>query len=248
MKKKIGILGGMGPKATVYLFDRIVQFTDAGSDSSHIPIIIFNNTQIPDRTEAIINNGLNPLPLLIQGSRFLERSGVDFIVMPCVTAHYFYPEIVKNIEIPFLHLIEETARHLESRMPGLQKAGLLATTGTIETRIFQDHLVKKGKDIVIPGRENQLKIMEAIYGEKGIKAGFTKQPKKIIKEVVSHLLKTGCRAVIAGCTEIPLALEQEDISVPFIDPLTIIARRAVREAGYPLLTPAHHNYSISGAF
>lgn len=233
MKKKIGILGGMGPEATGYLFDLITRYTAAGKDSDHFPVVIYSNPQIPDRTEAIINNGPSPLPLLIAGAKFLENAGVDFIIMPCITAHYYYPEIVKHIKIPFLHMLGETAIYIEKEMPDVRKFGLLATTGTIETRIFQSELEKRKKETIIPDKKNQSKIMSAVYGGKGIKAGFTNQPNRILLGVVSHLVdEKGCQAVIAGCTEIPLALQPEHITTPLIDPLRIMARRSVEFAGY----------------
>ncbi|MCI0471536.1 MAG: amino acid racemase [Candidatus Aminicenantes bacterium] len=234
MRKIIGILGGMGPAATVYLFDLIVRLTRADEDGDHIPVIIFNNPQIPDRTAAIINNGPAPLPLLIEGARFLERSGADFIIMPCITAHYFYTEIMKNIRIPFLNLLEETALFIRRELPGLQKLGLLATTGSLQTHIFQDYLDKEDKALVIPDPDHQARVMNAIYGKEGIKAGFIDQPKKVLLDVIARLVGKhgkGCECIIAGCTEIPLALTQEDIAIPLIDPLKIIARRAIREAG-----------------
>lgn len=231
MKKTIGILGGMGPKATVYLFDLITRFTRAEKDGSHIPVIIFSNPQIPDRTEAIIHNGPSPLPFLIEGARFLEKAGASFIIMPCITAHFYYPDIIKKIKIPFIHLLEETALYVERHNRELQRLGLMATTGTVETRIFQNHLGKIGKEIVIPDEKNQVKVMKSIYGSEGIKAGFTRKPKKILLEVVSHLSEEkGSQAVIAGCTEIPLALKQGDLTIPLIDPLKIIALAAIKEA------------------
>lgn len=222
----------MGPKATIYLFDCIVRFTKAEKDSDHSPIIVFNNPKIPDRTEAILHGGPSPLPLLIEGARFLEESGADFIVMPCITAHYYYPEIIKHITIPFLHALEETALHIEKQLPTFKKIGLLSTTGTIETRIFQDQMEKKGIEIVTPDNNYRLQVMDAIYAKEGIKAGFSEPPKKILLDVVSHLIDNkGSQAVIAGCTEIPLVLQPGDISIPLIDPLQIIAFRSIEEAG-----------------
>lgn len=250
MRKTIGILGGMGPGATAYFFDLIVRFTRAEEDREHIPVIIFSNPQIPDRTEAIINNGPSPLPLLIEGAKFLERSGADFIIMPCFTAHYYYPEIIKNIGIPFFNLLEETALFIGLERPDLQKLGLLATTGSLETHIFQDYLEKEGKELIIPEQNHQLKVMKAIYGKEGIKAGFINQPKKILLDVIAHLAEKngkGCECIIAGCTEIPLALTQEDIALPLIDPLKIIAYKAIREAGCFLEANSKLNFGSATA-
>lgn len=234
MSKTIGILGGMGPKATVYLFDLIVDYTAAKSDDRHIPIIIFNNPKIPDRTEAILQQGPSPLALLIEGAKLLEQAGADFIVMPCATAHYYYADIIKHIDIPFIHLIEETGLYLDKRLPRIEKIGLLATDGTIAAHIFQGRLEKRGMEIITPDRKNQERVMASVYGREGVKAGFVDPAKTVLQEVVIHLINRGSQAVIAGCTEVPLALDSEDIPIPLIDPLDILARRAVVRAGHPL--------------
>jgi aspartate racemase len=237
MKKTIGILGGMGPRATIYLFDRIIQLTRAEKDSDHIPIIVYNNPKIPDRTESILHGGPSSLPFLIDGAKLLEKAGADLIIMPCITAHYYYPEIIKHIKIPFLHALEATALHIKTKLPALKKVGLLSTTGTIESGIFQDQMEKEGLEVVIPDEEYRFKIMDAIYENDGIKAGFIEQPKKILLEVVSHLIEgKGSQAIIAGCTEIPLVLKPGDFACPLIDPLKIIALRSIEEAGYLCVT------------
>ncbi len=236
MNSVIGILGGMGPEATVYLFDLIVRLTKAEKDQEHIPIIIYNNPKIPHRTDAILKDGPSPLPLLIEGAKFLEKSGVDFIVMPCVTAHYFYSEIVKNIKTPFLHLIEETYNYVKNEFPELKKIGLLATTGTVETGLFQQYFEEGNLKVVIPDEEDQNKVMKAIYSPQGIKAGYKNGlPKNLLVEVAKNLInKKDSQTIIAGCTEVPLVLKKNDLSVPLIDPLEIIARESIKKAGYQI--------------
>ncbi|GAH53208.1 unnamed protein product, partial [marine sediment metagenome] len=108
-EKIIGILGGMGPEATVDLFHKIIKFTPAKKDQDHFRIIIDNNPKIPDRTAAILGKGEDPLPALQETARNLEKAGVDFIIIPCNTAHYFLPQIQKSVNIPVLNMIEETA-------------------------------------------------------------------------------------------------------------------------------------------
>ncbi|MCP2604812.1 amino acid racemase [Candidatus Aminicenantes bacterium AH-873-B07] len=234
--KIIGILGGMGPEATVYLFDLIVKMTEANRDQEHIPIIIYNNPKIPHRTNAILKGTSSPLTFLIEGAKFLENAGAGFIVMPCVTAHYFYSEIVKNIKIPFLHLIEETYDYVKKEFPRLKKIGLLATLGTVKTDLFQEFFEKGGMKIVIPNEKDQNKVMEAIYSSKGIKAGYKNGlPKDLLMEVARNLInKKDCEAIIAGCTEVPLALKKDDLTVPFINPLEIIAYKSIEMAGYKI--------------
>jgi aspartate racemase len=231
-KKTIGILGGMGPEATVYLFDLIVKKTRADKDGDHIPMIIMNNPEIPDRTAAIIGEGDSPLPLLNKTARDLEMAGADFLVMPCVTAHFYYPDIEKKISIPFIHMIRETVNHLVETLPELKIFGLLATTGTLQTRLFQQGLQKVKKEVIIPDPEKQKRVMEAIYGKEGIKAGFKESPGKILSQMAAHLEKNGAQAIIAGCTEIGLVIEHLDIDPPKIKPLHILASASIKMAGY----------------
>jgi aspartate racemase len=233
----IGILGGMGPEATAYLFQQIVQLTRADGDNDHIPIIIYNNPRIPDRTEAILRRGPSPLPLLVEGAAFLEKAGVAFILIPCVTAHYFFPEIVSAVSTPILHLIEECAAYVKAQMPDVHTLGLISTTGTRLTGLFQQAFDKIGRQIIYPDEAFQSQFREAIYGKQGIKAGFKEEPKKLLRRIAVHLQQNGAGAIIAGCTEVPLALQQDDIPLPYIDPLRILAQTAVTRSGHPLNIP-----------
>ncbi|UCH92736.1 MAG: amino acid racemase [Candidatus Aminicenantes bacterium] len=232
MSKTIGILGGMGPEATIYLFHLIVKLTRAEKDQDHIPIVVFNNPKIPDRTSAIIGEGPSPLPFLIEGAVFLEKAGVDLILMPCVTAHYFYKEIVKHISIPFLHLLEEALAYVKRELGSLKKIGLLATDGTVQTGLFQELFHKNGVELVVPNDENQHLLMKALYQREGIKAGCKKHPKRMILQILQQLIRDKAEAVIGGCTEIPLVINQSDMEVPFINPLRILARESLRKSGY----------------
>jgi len=232
MSKTIGILGGMGPEATIYLFRLIVQLTKVEKDQDHIPIIIFNNPKIPDRTMAIVSGAPSPLPLLIDSAKSLEKAGADFILMPCVTAHYFYKEIVKHITLPFLHLLEESVEYVKQELGNVKRIGLLATDGTVQTGLFQDLFNKNAIEIVTPGKEDQNLIMKALYGKKGVKAGYKEPPRRMILQVLQKLIRGKVGGVIAGCTEIPLVLNQSDMEIPFINPLKIIAQKSIRKAGY----------------
>jgi aspartate racemase len=237
MSKTIGILGGMGPEATIYFFNLIVKATRAEKDQDHITSIVFNNPKIPDRTHAIVGNGPSPLPYLIAGAKMLETAGADFIVMPCVTAHYFYGEIVKHISIPFLHLLTEVLRCIKRELGNIKKIGLLATDGTIQSGLFQDVFNKNGIEVAIPEDNDQKVLMKALYREKGVKAGYKRHPKKMILGVLGELLQEQQpEGIIAGCTEIPLVLKQADMDVPFIEPLRILAEASIRKAGYQLGT------------
>jgi len=230
--KTIGILGGMGPEATARFFELIIKNTEAAKDQEHLKIIVLSYPQIPDRTEAILHEGENPVPYLIEGLKILEKAGAELAAIPCLTAHYFLPQLKKKTKLKLLSLIDETAARTRSAFPGLKKIGLLATEGTIATGIFQKTFDRKKIQVIIPSKEGQKKTMEAIYGENGIKAGFTAgKPKKLLLKIAAELLDQEAEALIAGCTEIPLVLRPEDLPVPLVDPMTIGARALIIKAG-----------------
>jgi len=222
-ERTIGILGGMGPLATVELFKRIVLKTPAKRDQDHPRIIIYNNPKIPDRTAYILGKGENPLPELIEGAKKLESWGADFIIMPCNTAHIFADEIQKAISIPLLNMIEETAEYVKQL--GIMRMGLLATTGTVVSGIYQRALEKRGIKAIIP--DEQDKVMRGIY--EGIKANRFELGRRFLLEIAKKLEKES-EGIIAGCTEVSVALKPRDLEVPLIDPLDVIAERAVRLA------------------
>jgi len=235
MKKTIGILGGMGPEATAYFFGLIIKNTKAEKDQEHIPVIIYSNPEVPARTDAILEKGESPLPHLLEGARVLRQAGADFIAMPCVTAHYFLDEIVAREKVSFLSLVDETVLYAQRKMPGLKKAGLISSTGTLKSRLFHDAFAKEEIEVFGPEDEEQERVMEAIFGKKGVKAGFTSgRPREIIQGIAKTLIKRGAEAIIAGCTEVPLVLKEEDIEVPLIEPLQILAEASILKAGYEL--------------
>ena len=231
-EKTIGILGGMGPEATLDLFTKIVKGTKVTKDQDHLRILIDNNPKIPDRTLAIQGKGPNPLPLLIESGKALEKAGADFIIIPCVTAHHFYPGLQKKLNIPILHLVEETMKHISARLKGVHKIGLIATTGTVHTGLFQKAFSKSRIELILPSPQVQKnRVMEAIYGKKGIKAiGPSVHSKRLILAACKTLIVQGAEALLAGCTEIPLVLKEGDLAVPMIDPLSVLARAAIEKA------------------
>ncbi|NJE62550.1 amino acid racemase [Thermococcus sp. 21S7] len=224
-ERTIGILGGMGPLATADLFRRIVEKTPAKRDQDHPRIIIYNDPKIPDRTAFILGNGEDPRPALVEGARKLESWGADFIIMPCNTAHFFAETVQKAITIPLVSMIEATADAIEQL--GLRRVGLLATDGTIKGLVYHRALLNRGIGIAVPGKNDQGKVMRAIYH--GVKAGDIEAARKLLMDVAKRLERR-VDGMIAGCTEVSVALRQDDLSVPLIDPLDVIAEKAVRLA------------------
>lgn len=148
MKKTIGIIGGMGPMATVDLMKKVILATDAREDQEHIPILVDNNTNIPDRTAAILGEGEDPLPELLKSADRLTDAGADFLIMGCNTAHYFLPRMMPHLKVPFVNMIEETASFCARE--GFKKVGLLASAGTCKSGIYQRALAEAGVEAVQP--------------------------------------------------------------------------------------------------
>lgn len=235
MKKAIGILGGMGPEATEYLFNMIIKNTKVEIDQDHIKVIIYSNPKVPPRTDAILGTGPSPTPYLVEGIKVLKQAGADFIIMPCVTAHYFMPDALKEVQIPFISLLDESLKWAQEHIPALKKVGLVSSTGTLISGLFHDTFKKAGIEIFGPTDKEQEQVMDAIFGEKGIKAGFTSgYAKETIVSIARILGGRGAEAIIAGCTEVPLVLKEEDIPVPFIEPMRIVALVSIEEAGYEI--------------
>ncbi|MGD9044633.1 MAG: amino acid racemase [Desulfobacterales bacterium] len=240
MKEKvIGILGGMGPAATLDCFARIIKNTPAQADQEHLRVVIDSNPKVPDRTAAITGKGESPVPVLAAGCRSLERAGADFIIIPCVSAHFFLNEIQKQIELPILSIYDAVSDIIAGDYPQIKTVGLMGTTGTISGGLFQKRLAVDGIKTVIADENHQAKVMAAIYDIK--KSQPSRSKAEITSDLITaaeSLISKGARGIIAGCTEIPLALKQEDLSAPYFDALTILARAAILKAGLqPLAMP-----------
>jgi aspartate racemase len=225
----IGILGGMGPEATIDLFSKIVKLTGARTDQEHLRILIDNNPKIPNRTLALLGKGPSPVSQLRLSARALERAGADFIIIPCVTAHAFYAPLQRTTGVPIVHIVRETAGHVLARFPDVRTIGLLATTGTVGAGLFQEAFAGTPVRVLTPTAGIQQRfVMRAIFAKTGIKAvGPSAWSKRLIVDAANSLIARGAEAVIAGCTEIPLVLQDGDVSVPVIDPITTLARAAI---------------------
>jgi aspartate racemase len=227
-EKIIGILGGMGPEATIDLFYKIIKFTPAEKDQGHLRIIIDNNPKIPDRTAAILGKGEDPLPALQETAKNLEKAGADFIIIPCNTAHYFLPLIQESVKIPILNMIEEAAKETQKKILSIKKVGLLASIGIYKTEIYHQYFKKYNIEVIYPEEENGEEVMKVIYA---VKAGnLSEGIKGNIVKIAQKLIDKGAEVIIAGCTEIPLILKEGDVSVPTIDPTQVLAEVAVQKA------------------
>lgn len=232
MKEKIiGIIGGMGPEATAGLFLKIIKATPVEKDQDHFRVIIDSNPKIPDRTAAILGNGPSPLEAMIETGRNLEKLGVSVAGIPCITAHFYIEELQKALSYKILNALQELQKSISSAYRDIERIGVLSTTGTMRTGLFNRYLAPY--EILYPGSHTQeTKVMEAIYGKYGIKKGNTGEyPARLLREAGQELVEKGAQAIVAGCTELPLVLRQEHFSVPLFDPMEVLARALVN---YPV--------------
>ncbi len=226
--RMIGILGGMGPEATLDLYRHIISLTPANKDQDHIRVLIYSNPKIPDRTRAIAAEGESPLPSLIETARVLERGGAAIIAMPCNTAHYFLPQIRRAVSIPILDMIQETCRRIRELLPGVKTVGLIAAYGTVHCGVYHKALAEAGIDLLIPDDEDQQRTRAAIAQ---VKAGAQNQATRETFHVIGQrLIHAGAKAVILGCTEVPLAFVPAEVGYPTVNPTRILAEAAVRWA------------------
>lgn len=229
-KKKLGILGGMGPMATADLFTKIVAMTKANTDGEHMRILIDNHAQIPDRTAAILHGGESPLPYMIESLRNLEKCRVDCIVMPCNTAHFYLSELKDSTDIPFLSILEQTALACKAAYPQ-KTAGVLATVGTLKTGLYKNALAHQGVLSVEPDADAQERLMQVIYG---VKAG--RLPKlEDLAPVIDSMQKRGADYFILGCTELPIAFQSAGLTENLIDPTRELAKAAIQYCGYEVV-------------
>jgi len=226
-KMVVGILGGMGPEATVDLFAKIVRSTPVLKDQDHLRILIDNNPRIPDRQRAILENGPSPAPMLIETAKNLVAAGADFIVMPCNTAHYWIDEIRKAVTIPIVDIIEETAKEIVRSYPSMKTVGIMAASGTVQSGLYQRRLRDVAIKAISPTDQDQAKLMQAIYS---VKAGDLSKSSVIAIEIGQRLATAGAEGIIAGCTEVPLILKNGDLSVPIVDATQVLATRTVEIA------------------
>jgi aspartate racemase len=235
VKKTIGILGGMGPEATNYFYGLLIKHTAAASDQEYIPTLIWSDPEIPPRSDAVMGSGPSPLPRLLEGIEKLERAGAELLVMPCITAHFWAGEIESRANVLFVNLLEESLVWIRKAFPGLKKTGVIATSGTVVSGLWPKTFGKGGVEVIAPEPHEQNLVMNAILGKGGIKSGVTSgRPRATILRMARRLVGRGAEAIIAGCTEVPLVLRDEDLAVPLIEPMKIGALACIRKAGYKI--------------
>src|SRR4051812_1836821 len=206
MKKVLGILGGMGPLATVDFLRKLIEETPAARDEEHLPVIAWSVPQIPDRPPAITGNGESPLPALLDGIRTLKQAGAVAIAIPCNTAHYWYSEMVRDGGLPIIHIADAALVELNERRFSGNKVGLIATKGTLAAGFFQERLAARGFGHVINSDADiDGLVLPAIVH---VKRNELDAAAELLGAAIEKLLDGGAHGVILACTETPVVLDR----------------------------------------
>lgn len=234
---KLGIVGGIGPAATVDFMSKIIRNTAARRDQDHLRLVVEHNPQIPDRTANLLSDGEDPTHALYDACKRLQANEATAIALPCNTAHAYIARIQPRLSIPIVNMLSETIAYIDRHWQERPIVGLLATSGTIASGVYHEAAAASSLDLIMPDVDHQECVMEAIYGEHGVKAGYVDGECKVaLLSALLHLAKRGANVIILGCTELPLILEEnpafkiDEHTVALLDPTAILARRCVQMA------------------
>ena len=226
--KTVGVLGGMGPAATLDFFARVLAASNAKRDRDHIRLIIDCNPHVPDRNAAVAGTGPSPAPALIAMARGLQAAGAELLVMPCNTAHAVFDEIKAATDLPTISIIDVTVETVHNARPQPHSVGLLATTGCIDADLYQSALAKFGIEALVPQGSARDRFMQVLARIKSGDTGAGTKAEMIA--VAQTLIDAGAETIIAGCTEVPLVLSPEDISVPVVNSTDCLVQATITAA------------------
>lgn len=227
-RKTVGVMGGMGPDATVDFMAKVIALTDSGRDQDHVHMLVDQDPTVPNRQAAIKSGTDDVTPRLTAMACRLESAGADFLVMVCNTAHVFIGGVREATNVPFISIVDESVKEIDRICPAAATVGVMATDGCLATNIYQDAIVASGRSAVIPDEANLKKLM-ALIG--AIKAGDKSDDVTAGMESVARALTdAGADVLIAGCTEIPIVFEGGGFLVPVVASTNVLARRTVEYA------------------
>jgi aspartate racemase len=218
----------MGPEATVDFMARVIELTDADCDQDHVRMLVDHNPHVPNRQEAILDGGDDPGPVLADMAADLEASGADFLVIPCNTAYVFEDAILAATHIPLISIVGVAIAAAQECAPDANRIGLLVTDGCLKSGIYQSGLEAAGLEAELPTVEELGELMTLIRLIKGGKR--TEDTAHAMAALADALVSRGADAIIAACTEIPLVLDQDAVSVPLVSSTDALAEITVKLA------------------
>ena len=230
MIKKLGILGGMGPAASNEFVTRLVAKTPATKDQDHIPFVLWSDSTVPDRSTSMLNGDDRPLPYLLAGIQGLKIAGCTTIVIPCNTAHFWFSHLEKTAawNAKIIHIVDSVTDALRDLNITNDKIGIIGTKATIEYGLYQYKLNKLGWECITPTREQMDTLVQPAIDL--IKAGNMDQAHEMLMTVIHSLIVKGAKAVVLGCTEIPLSIRENTVQdTPVINSIDSLVMSAIKE-------------------
>lgn len=226
--RTVGVLGGLGPEATLDFFAKVLRRTPAANDQEHLHLIIDNDPGVPDRNDAVAGRGPSPAPRLAAMARRLEGAGADFLVMVCNAAHAFQDAIVEAVAIPFVSIIDETVEATLARVPETRCVGVLAAEGALDAGLYQRAFRTRGVTALVPEGDDRVRFMDLMYaikrGDKGAEVA------RGMLDLARALREAGAEALVAGCTEVPLVLTQDALDDAALELPLVASTDALVEA------------------
>ncbi|MBO4289859.1 MAG: aspartate/glutamate racemase family protein [Lachnospiraceae bacterium] len=230
MRKTLGVIGGLGPMATAYFLELVTKMTKAASDQEHLHVLIDSEPRTPDRTGFLTGEKTeDPFPWLLKGGRNVKAMGAEVLAMPCNTAHAFYDRLQAELQLPFVHLIRETA--LVLREAGVENIGLMATEGTVKTGLYQRELERFGIRTAAPDAELQKQVHHVIF--QNVKANLPPEMDRFFA-VRDELFRQGAQVIVLGCTELSVVKKIGNIGPGFLDAMEVLAAKSVTACGAEL--------------
>jgi aspartate racemase len=226
--KVVGVIGGMGPEATADFFRRVIRNTPADTDQDHLHILIDNNPKVPNRHDAIEGVGPTPADSFAESAQRLQSCGAEFLVMPCNTAHAFEHAITSAVDIPFISIVDETCKYIQSNFSDMRTIGLLAADGCLRAGLYDRALEELNVTVQRLSARRQNDFMQLVFQIKS--SGVNRKIRTDMKAMAQDLIESGAQGILAGCTEVPLVLSQSDLEVPLIDSTEILATQCVQYA------------------
>lgn len=224
-RKSLGVMGGMGPEATSYYYENVIAHTEASCDQEHIDMVILSHAAMPDRTEAIMSgNSKHLINMLCNDARTLESLGVSNIAITCNTSYYFYDHIQKAVKIPVINMVRESVAYAVRDFENVKRVGIMATDGTINSKIYHKACRKAGVTPVKLSEERQRDVMSLIYDD--IKAGKPGDRRKFDR-VVSEFMRKGCDVIILACTELSVFKGKHDVPSICLDAMDVLVKESI---------------------